>query len=139
MRAASISDGDTFTAVTADGERVRIRLSGIDAPENAHDGQPAECGAEQAAEALRRLVAGRPVSVASDPVADPLDRFGRRLAYVSVDGRDVALALVADGMAEAWYPTREPQPTRYGDYRAAERAARAANTGLWATCPSVGR
>lgn len=139
LRVVSISDGDTFTAVTADGERVRIRLLGIDAPEAARDGQPAECGAEQATGALRRLIAGRSVSVALDPVADPVDRFGRRLAYVSVDGRDVALALVAEGMAEAWYPASEPQPTRYGDYRAAERTARAANTGLWGLCQTVGR
>lgn len=139
MRVTSVSDGDTFTAVAADGERVRIRLLGIDAPENARDGQPAECGAEQATGALRRLIAGQPVSVALDPVADPVDRFGRRLAYVSVEGRDVALALVADGMAEAWYPASEPQPTRYGDYRAAERTARAANIGLWGLCETVGR
>ena len=139
VQVTSVSDGDTFTAVSADGERVRIRLLGIDAPEAARDGQPAECGAEQAAEVLRGLIAGRPVSVAFDPVADPVDRFGRQLAYVTVDGRDVALALVQQGMAEAWYPASEPEPTRYGDYWAAQRAARAANTGLWARCETVGR
>lgn len=139
VQVTSVSDGDTFTAVTADGERVRIRLLGIDAPETARDGQPAECGAKQAADELRSLIAGRSVTVTSDPVGDEVDRFGRRLAYVTVDGRDVALALTHAGMAEAWYPASAPEPTRYGDYRKAERTARAANTGLWATCATVGR
>ena len=139
MRVTSVSDGDTFTAVSAEGERVRIRLLGIDAPEAARDGQPAQCGADQATEAMQRLIAGRSVGVTSDPAADSVDRFGRQLAYVSVDGRDVALALVQQGMAEAWYPASEPEPTRYAAYRAAGRGANAANTGLWAVCDSVGR
>lgn len=139
MQVSSVSDGDTFTAITGSWERVRVRLLSIDAPETAHDGEPAQCGAEQATQTLRLLIDGQTVSVAGDSVADPIDRFGRRLAYASVEGRDVALALVADGMVKAWYPASESEPDRYRDYRAAERSARAANTGLWATCPSVGR
>ncbi|MFZ2427355.1 MAG: hypothetical protein WAW71_04340 [Propioniciclava sp.] len=57
LKAASASDGDTFTALDATGEKVRIRLLGIDAPETADD-EPAICGADQATEALRRLIAG---------------------------------------------------------------------------------
>lgn len=79
------------------------------------------------------------MSLTPDPVADSVDRFGRQLAYVSVDGRDVALLLVQEGMAEAWYPASEPQPTRYSAYRVAESAAKAAHTGLWAVCDSMGR
>lgn len=139
LRLVSVSDGDTFTALDATGEKVRVRLLGIDAPETAHDGLPADCGADQATEALRRLITGRPLEVTADPVADPVDRFGRRLAYVSADGQDVAGALVRAGMAEAWYPAGEPTPTRYPDYRAAERGARATHAGLWATCRTIGR
>ena len=79
VRVISVSDGDTFAAVSADGERVRIRLLGIDAPEAARDGQPAECGAEQAAEVLRALIARRAVKVAFAPPADPIRRVGRQL------------------------------------------------------------
>ena len=139
MQAVFVADGDTFTALDAQGQNVRVRLLGIDAPEAAHDGQPAQCGAANATDALRRLIAGRTVSVTNDVVADPVDRYGRRLAYIRVDGRDVALTLVQAGMAEAWYPASEPQPTHYPDYRAAERTARSANTWLWGLCETVGR
>ena len=139
LRVASVSDGDTFTALDTTGVRIRIRLLGIDAPETARDGLPADCGADQATQALRRLIAGRPLTVTTDPVTDPVDRFGRHLAYVTADGHDVALTLIRAGMAEAWYPASEPTPTRYPDYRAAERTARTTRTGLWATCQTVGR
>ena len=139
VRVVSVSDGDTLTALDANGEKVRVRLLGIDAPETATDDGPAQCGAHQATETLRRLITGRTLTLTEDPVADPIDRFGRHLAYATVDDRDVALTLVQAGMAEAWYPNSEPQPAKYRAYRTAEGAARAANAGLWATCPSIGR
>lgn len=139
LRLVSVADGDTFTVADADGTRTRIRLLGIDAPEAARDGVPADCGAREATDALRGLVAGAALTVTGDPVSDETDRFGRRLAYVTADGEDVALALVTAGMAEAWYPAGEPRPTRFGEYQGAEADARAARSGLWATCEGVGR
>lgn len=47
------------TQRNADCERIRIRLLGIDAPEAARDDGPSQCGADQATEALRRLISGR--------------------------------------------------------------------------------
>lgn len=134
-----VADGDTLTGVDAQGNRTRVRLLGIDAPEVARDGGASECGAERSADALHDLVDGRTVTLTPDPVADAEDRFGRVLAYVTLEGRDVALAQVAAGMAEAWYPSSEPQPTRFSDYRRAEKTARAARTGLWGECSRVGR
>lgn len=139
LAVASVADGDTFTGVDEDGRRVRVRLLGIDAPEVSHDGVEAECGAELAAAALRGLLSGRTVTVTGDPVADPTDRFGRVLGYVTLDGRDVARTLVETGMAAAWYPSGEPRPTRFADYRRAEQAAISAGVGLWSDCPTVGR
>lgn len=139
LAAAWVSDGDTLTARDADGARVRLRLLGIDAPEAARDGAPAECGADRATAELRRLVTGRALTVIGDPVADPVDRFGRRLVYVTADGRDVALELLEAGLAAAWHPASEPAPSRFGSYAAAEHAARAAGAGLWADCEGVGR
>lgn len=139
LRLVSVADGDTFTAEDRDGQRVKVRLLGIDAPERARDGAPAECGSEQATQALGDLLEGRALVLESDPRADPTDRFGRRLAYVRVDGEDVALALIGQGMAEAWYPASEPRPERFGDYDAAERSSRNSGVGLWGVCERVGR
>nr|NLI49319.1 thermonuclease family protein [Propionibacterium sp.] len=138
VRVTSVADGDTFAGVDAAGT-IRVRLLSIDAPERASATEPAECGAEQAAAALRGLIAGRTVSVTTDPDADETDRFGRLLAYATVDGRDVGLVLVETGMAAAWYPASEPEPRRYAGYERAERVARAGRVGLWAVCPTIGR
>lgn len=139
LQVVFVADGDTLTGIDAEGNRTRVRLLGIDAPEVARDGGESECGAVRSADALHGRVHGRTVTLTADPVADAEDRFGRVLAYVTLDGRDVALDQVEAGLAEAWYPSSEPQPMRYPDYRRAEQAARAAGTGLWADCARVGR
>lgn len=139
LQVVFVADGDTLTGVDAEGNRTRVRLLGIDAPEVARDGGESQCGAERSADALHDRVHGRTVTLTADPVADAEDRFGRVLAYVTFEGRDVALEQVEAGLAEAWYPASEPRPTRYAEYRRAEQAARAAGTGLWADCARVGR
>lgn len=134
-----VADGDTLTA-RIDGKDERIRLLGIDAPEVAHDGQPAECSANASRDRLRQLVANGKVSVESDPVGDERDRHGRLLAYVATaDGADAGLALIEGGFAEAWYPASEPQPSRFVQYKAAETKAHARRVGLWSACTSMGR
>lgn len=118
-----VADGDTLSGVDAGGEYVRVRLLGIDAPEVAHDGRPGECGATDARAALQRLVLNQRVTLADDPRADRVDRYGRRLAVVDVAGVDAALHQLEAGYAAAWYPRSEPQPLRHRKYLNAERAA----------------
>lgn len=135
-----IADGDTFTARDAAGVRVRVRVLGIDAPEAATDDKPAECGAGQARAALASLLTvGAPVTLELDPKTEPTDRYGRRLAYVAANGRDVGAELIANGMAAAWQPRSAATHARADRYRAAQNAAQEAHAGLWATCTSIGR
>jgi endonuclease YncB( thermonuclease family) len=104
-----IVDGDTF-----DLGQVRVRLWGIDAPE---DDQPG--GAEAAAE-LARIIAGREVYC---------ERKGRDhqrvVARCTVSGQDIAAQLVRAGFAMD-YP-------RYsaGAYANRQLFARAVSAGLW--------
>jgi micrococcal nuclease len=118
---ADVVDGDTL--ILADGERVRLIL--IDAPE------ADDCFGSSATRFHRDLVAGAAIELDGDEVCR--DRFDRRLAYVSVDGRDVGRLLVERGYACVLHvpPTGDE---RLADYRAAEAAARAAGRGLWGTC-----
>ncbi len=95
-------DGDTV-AVIGDGER--IRLPNIDAPET---GDRARCAAEREAGAaatafVRAAVASKTVSLRRIG----LDRYGRTLAYVRVDGRDLGDALIAAGHARRWTGRRQ--------------------------------
>ncbi len=139
LRVTTVADGDTFTGKDKSGTKVKVRVLSIDAPELAHDGNTAACGSRQAAARLRELIAGQQVSVVPDPKSNTFDRYGRRLGYVELDGRDVGLRMIEEGLVEAWYPSGEPRPERFGVYSIAERTAQEKRTGSWATCPGLGR
>ena len=101
-----VYDGDTFKG--ADG--IDYRLAGINAPEIAHpehnkpEGEP---GGEEAADALKRLILGERVTVLIDR-EHSLDRYGRTVALVFLDGKDVNLDLVRNGFAEIRYIDLSP-------------------------------
>ena len=139
LRVVEVLDGDTLRVETSTGDRVRVRVLGIDAPEEAKDDVPAECGASEARDALAALVDDQRVGLTTDARSDTEDRYGRRLAYVDVDGLDVGNALIEAGMAAAWHPRTAPAPERWNTYLAAQLLAQDAGKGLWATCPAIGR
>lgn len=118
--AARVIDGDTL-----DLGGVRVRLSGIDAPEKAQtcqraDGRAWACGAEATA-ALRRLAEGQPMTCE----VEDRDRYGRAVSRCQVGGADVGRAMVRSGLALAY----RRYSTRYvGD----EADARRREAGLWA-------
>ncbi len=135
----AVVDGDTLDAQTQEGERVRVRLLGIDAPETAKKGVAGECGAEEARAALVALVQGRDVDLVEDSRSDAVDRYGRRLGYVEVGGRDVGAELIRSGLVEAWWPRSAVTPGRGLAYQAAQAAAEAGRVGSWGRCGSIGR
>jgi endonuclease YncB( thermonuclease family) len=101
----------------------RIRLHGIDAPENdqmcERNGRPWRCGRE-ATEALRGHLGGRSVTCHELDV----DRFGRSVARCLVNGQDVNAWLVRNGWAIAYRRFSEAYVTH-------EAEARAARRGIW--------
>jgi micrococcal nuclease len=129
-----VVDGDTLIA-RIDGARVRVRLLGVDAPESAAGYGSAECfGAEASEEARRLLPRGARVDLVTDATQGPYDRFGRRLAEVTVRGRDrtVNEDLIAGGAAEVF--RGDGRARLLPALLAAERAARSARLGLWSAC-----
>lgn len=132
-----VIDGDTVDLAGPAGP-VRVRILGIDAPEVAHDGRPAQCGSADARERLAELTSDG-VQLVSDPGSDPEDRYGRRLAYLEAGGVDVGGALVAEGLVGAWSPPSVAAPARLAHYRAAEAAAQDAMVGSWGPCQQLGR
>jgi endonuclease YncB( thermonuclease family) len=112
-----VTDGDTVLVSTG-GRTVTVRLAEIDAPE---DGQP---GGGEAREALSRMMAGRSVSVAERDV----DRYGRVVARLAVDGLDASEEMLRQG--HAWHFTRYSDDARLAEL---EEQARAARVGVWCT------
>lgn len=98
----SVIDGDTFDA-ERDGTRERVRIIGIDTPERE------QCGYEEATAAAKAVIAGRAVTLMPGAETDR-DKYGRLLRYVEVDGSDVGLGLIEQGLAVARYDSRTSQP-----------------------------
>jgi endonuclease YncB( thermonuclease family) len=108
-----------------------IRLAGVAAPARPltlDAGQQWPAG-ESAKAALERLVAGHTVTLAE--AGEGPDRYGRAHAYVFLkDGRSLAGALLAEGAVRAqWLPG---ESDCFPAFLAAEKAARAVKSGLWA-------
>ena len=124
-----VIDGDTLL-VTAGERPVRVRLLGVDAPE---DTRRRECFGGQATAGLRRLLpTGSTVLLAVQRRRDPYDRD---LAFVwRADGMFVNLTLVRRGYATTLFlsPGDRHRPLLVG----AEDMARDTRSGLWRACAS---
>jgi endonuclease YncB( thermonuclease family) len=130
-----VVDGDTLMA-RIDGSRVRVRLLGVDAPESVTPDQPVQCFGPQAGDAARRLLPeGARISLETDPTQGREDRFGRRLAVVTVEGQDTSVneRLVAGGYARIF--RGDGRARLLPALRAAGRQARRSHRGLWGACP----
>lgn len=121
-RVVSVTDGDTIKVLTKDLRQRRVRLAGIDAPEKA---QPY---GQRSKQHLSEAVFGKEVTLECGKV----DRYGRDVCVISVDGRDANLHQIKEGMAW-WYRkyASEQDIRRRRDYEAAETEARTNGRGLW--------
>jgi micrococcal nuclease len=111
-----ITDGDTLTLLV-DKKQYKIRLLGIDAPENE---QPF---GKQASKALSDKVFEKTVQVTTYGK----DIYGSTLGIVSLDGKNINLELVKEGFA--WHYTAYSASKTLAN---AENEARKAKIGLWA-------
>ena len=125
-----VVDGDTIIVRGPGGRTEDVRLIGIDTPETVAPGQPVECfGPEASRFAIARLT-GRDVLLEFD--RDPIDPFGRTLAYLWLGGQLFNETLVAQGFAQA--KSHPPNTAHQAALDAAEDLARRANRGRWGAC-----
>ncbi len=123
-----VIDGDTV--VLAGGIKIRYLL--VNAPEitNGHD----DCYGANAAQQSSDLVLGRTVQLDYDVQCQ--DKYGRTLAYVTVDGQDVSRLLVERGFACVLHIPPNGD-SRAAEFTALEATARAAKRGLWGACDPI--
>ncbi|MGQ0533615.1 MAG: thermonuclease family protein [Caulobacteraceae bacterium] len=100
-----VIDGDTFEDVLGD---ITYRVVNIDTPET---GPRARCDAERAlgnrATELARTLITRAQNLELRPTGR-IDRYGRTIAFVLIDGRDLGETLIAEGLARPWRGLHEP-------------------------------
>jgi len=118
----AITDGDTLKILGSKKTEHKIRIAGIDAPEKAQQ------FGSKSTDNLGRLAFNK------DAIADcpKKDRYGRLVCKVTVDGTDVGLQQVTDGMAW-WYRkyAKEQSGADQDSYEQAETLARLRKLGLW--------
>lgn len=122
VRVVSVADGDTLTVRFEDGQRVRVRLQGIDAPERG------QAYSQVSRRNLEMLTMGKFITFDTEKI----DRHGRTVAVVRVEGNDVCLAQIEAGLA--WHfkkYAQEQTPEDRAAYAAAEAIAKAGRRGLW--------
>jgi endonuclease YncB( thermonuclease family) len=116
VRVVGVHDGDTLTGLNDNKEQFKVRLDAIDAPEL---GQPFGQASKRA---LSEKVFGKDVVV----VGKTRDKYGRSVGHVLIDGRDVNLEMLEEGMA--WHYKKYDKNVRLSR---AEEEARTAGRGLW--------
>ena len=126
-----VIDGDTIDVEEGE-EVVRVRLIGVDTPEVVDPRKPVQCFGREASAKTKALLASQLVRLESDLSQGTYDKYQRRLAYVfTPDGTLLNRALIEGGYAHE-YTYRTPYQYQ-ADFKQAERTAREAERGLWAS------
>ena len=110
-QAVKVSDGDTLNVQKVEngkfvGEVMKIRMFGIDAPEKTQD-----YGIESK-QALEKLVSGKTLEIEEKN----RDRYGRTIAVVYVNGKNVNEEMVKNGNAW-WYQEYDKKDTKMQAYQ----------------------
>ena len=129
-----VVDGDTFWIDDGSREGLKIRLTGVDAPEPRNSGNKLKgyFGSESSVY-LAQLLDGRKVRLEYD--VSRYDRYGRTLAYVYLeDGTFVNADLVKKGYATVM--TIPPNVKHAEEFVKLAEKARKQKRGLWKPPPS---
>lgn len=110
-QAVKVSDGDTMNVQKVEngkftGEVIKIRMFGIDAPEKTQD------YGNESKQALEKLVSGKTLEIEEKN----RDRYGRTVAVVYADGKNVNEEMVKTGNAW-WYQEYDKNDTRMQAYQ----------------------
>ncbi len=124
-----VIDGDTLEVNDQD-KAVRIRLIGVNTPEELDPRKGLQCYSVEAAQAVKGILEGSQVTLEADASQSEKDAYGRLLRYVySEDGTLINEWLLQNGYAKEYTFIK---PYHYqADFRAAQAEAKAQKRGLW--------
>jgi len=121
-RIIAVVDGDTVKVLTAAKQQIRVRIAFVDAPEKG------QAFGQRAKAAMSELVFGKDVKLRPHTI----DRYGRVVARVLVDGQDAGLELLKQGLCWVYEKyVGEAAAEIQSSYRDAQDTAQAERAGLW--------
>ena len=120
-------DGDTIR-VRHQGKTFTVRLIGVDSPETKHPTKAVQYLGREASAFTKAHLEGKTVRLEKDPIGDTVDRYGRWLRYVYLDGQNFNARLIREGYAHAY--RRFPFSKRK-EFIGLEEQARQRGIGLW--------
>ena len=125
-----VVDGDTV-AVNINGKNATIRLIGLDTPETVDPRKLVQCFGKEASARAKEILAGKRVRLEMDGLQGQLDKYGRLLAYVFLEGGALFNKLmIAEGYGHEY---TYHLPYKYQkEFKEAEKTARENQKGLWA-------
>ncbi len=109
-----VIDGDTFELASGQ----KIRLKGINTPEKSR------WFSEEAGEFVRDLIENKTVEIESHG----FDKYGRMLAYVFFDGKNLNEEILEEGLGTLYYYEKD---LHYDELKRAEEFARLNEIGIW--------
>ncbi len=126
-RVERVIDGDTIR-VRHQGKSYTVRLIGVDTPETKHPTKAVQYFGREASAFTKAALEGKTVLLQKDRTGDTVDRYGRWLRYVLLDGDNFNARLIRDGYAHAY--RRFPFSKRM-EFIQLEEQARRRGIGLW--------
>lgn len=118
-KVVKVIDGDTINILNYENKLIKVRLYGIDAPEKSQD------FGEKSRKVLASFVAGENIDVT---VLD-IDRYGRYVGRILIDGKDLAEELLKTGMV--WVYSAYCKIPECGRWKSMETQAKTSKIGLW--------
>ena len=127
VKVARVIDGDTIQ-VLSDGRQYTVRLIGADTPETKHPTEAVQRFGQEASAFTTAALEGRTVQLETDRTGDTVDRYGRLLRYVYLDGQNFNARLISEGYAHA---IRGFRYSKRASFIRLEEAAKRLGKGLW--------
>lgn len=118
-KVVGISDGDTITVLSPDKKEMKIRLYGVDCPEKGQD------FGNKAKQFTSDQLFGKTVEI--DPVT--MDRYGRTIGIVEVNGSNLSRMLIESGMA--WVYEDYCRMLECDEWKDAQKRAKSQKLGVW--------
>jgi micrococcal nuclease len=134
VKVEKVVDGDTIE-VLINGQKMRVRLIGVDTPETVDPSRPKGCFGKEASDELKRLLDGKNVILEKD--VSETDKYQRLLRYVYLPLNETERLFVNDYLIREGYGTTlsYPPDVKFSEqFVQAQRVAKESKKGLWGMC-----